>query len=495
MRTASASGGASGFDRGGGARYRATRGSEPRSPGRNAPERTRPGSSRESGNTQDREDRRRHVQDSGAFDAAGRAHPGAVQEDNAVETMPERRDPGDHAARRLRTLIARLEPMVGEDHGDGARPFQAEQIAEDFVLVLVVSIYRFGEGAKFLWRDSRAPRGRVLHEEMSAGVDALEVDRQKVGSVPALEVENGLSIELARRMDSRELPEAVGRVSRRHPRSGNETPPRRRHIGGGLAEARPEQAGHLLGKSGARHRACARDLMEGQPVGDFEAGDALSRVGRVPADEPRGLSEFAGDVPERRHLPARACDRRRDPPRVDFDEIEDAVILGRTPRGDRRPDDRRDQRFLRTERPGGPFPLEPRERRQFPGRDQPVDDLQVRAVDPDEENARRSNGGGGSVRARYIAAASGAGEDRKKENEDGAAGHRRQCYLAGSLENAPSRAARRRECVPLPRLPAPDRSPHFGPTISQLESVRIGSEATLPRVVPFISQTPLSPRD
>ncbi len=135
---------------------------------------------------------------------------------------------------------------------------------------------------------------------MAARVDRLEVDGQEVGAERSLQRRRQPAIELARRVDLRELREPLRRPSglRRPGRPGE---PR---AGGGRVDRRlADFAGDLGAKALRKRRAGARgralDLVEAEPVRDLEARHLLGGMGRVPADEPRGLPERSGQVPER----------------------------------------------------------------------------------------------------------------------------------------------------------------------------------------------------
>ena len=103
-----------------------------------------------------------------------------------MKLVPERRQPRIGAARRLRPGVAALEAMVRNDEGEGVAARHPEQVPQHLVLVLVAAIHGAREGPEVRLRDARTARGRVLHEEMPAGIDQLEVDGEQVDPIPGL---------------------------------------------------------------------------------------------------------------------------------------------------------------------------------------------------------------------------------------------------------------------------------------------------------------------
>ncbi len=241
---------------------------------------------------------------------------------------------------------------------------------------------------------------------MAAGVNPFEIDGEQVRPVLSRERRDDLAVVLAGRENLRELSQAAGPIRReRRLRIRGEPRTHRREVRRRFAEFLAQVLDEPLGERGPGAGPRAANLVEGEAVGDLETLHPLGRIRGVPPDEPRGFSEFGRDVPESGDPAAGARDRRRPAVRADLDEVEHAVVFRFPARRDRRPDDRREERLLGPQGAERALPLEPLERRQLPLRDEPINDLEVRAVDPDQQDARRSP----------AASARGAAEPEKRE--------------------------------------------------------------------------------
>ena len=119
---------------------------------------------------------------------------------------------------------------------------------------------------------------------------------------------------------------------------------------------------------------------------------AVHRLGGVrrPQPEHDDLAPRARrHVPHRRRAALRAGDRLGDAvPRPPAREVEDAVLEGRDPGHHRRPQQRRQRRLLRREHSAAALAHQPLQLRHRARREQPVEVLPVRAVEPDHPHGR-----------------------------------------------------------------------------------------------------------
>jgi hypothetical protein len=125
---------------------------------------------------------------------------------------------------------------------------------------------------------------------------------------------------------------------------------------------------------------------------DVEPGDRLRRVGHRQVEQANRLARAPEGFPEPRHAARRAA-RQVDPvrPRRADPEVEDAVLAGVRPRHERRPGLRRQRMDRRSQRAPRPLAHQPREVRQVARVGQRADDVEGRAVDPQDEQRRPSH--------------------------------------------------------------------------------------------------------
>ena len=200
--------------------------------------------------------------------------------------MPERRLTFVRAPRRVGSPVAALEAVIGADDRQRAIAGERHDVRQHLVLILVAAFDGLREGRVVLSGDLRPARRRVLHEQMTAGVDRLEVDAKELGPILALQPAGDSPVVLRRRVDTRELADAALAVyaERRAARDKS------RASRGGVRRRRSEpllqRCRKVRRERCAFGRLLAGDLMKREAIRDLEAAHPLGRERRVPADEP-----------------------------------------------------------------------------------------------------------------------------------------------------------------------------------------------------------------
>ena len=347
------------------------------------------------GEAEQREDRRRDVEQRGAVHGDIRSNPGAVRDEDSLRAVPPRR-----VHRSAGTTCAALEAVIGYDQDMRAGTSQRDEPAEHLVVKSIQVVHDVAIPRKLPLRDFRQARRVEAHELVADLVDALIIDGTEV-PVSGFEQLRGDGVGAddlgePRRQECQSV--ADGRVRRVQLRRARDQRLEHRPIDLGGMNAQFGQRGRGVRRM---HRVLRRRpevrTRTGGGTGELPGNDGpahrLRGMAGLPAANhgtPAGLRE---DVPEGLAGPRAGADRP-DAGTVGrgFDEAVDTVCVGPLPGGDARPQDGREHRRERLEVAHGAALHESPEVRHPAGVEQRVDHLPVGRVPADEQDtpARRS---------------------------------------------------------------------------------------------------------
>ena len=229
----------------------------------------------------------------------------------------------------------------------------------------------------------------VLHEEVTAGVDQLEIHAHELRPVALNEQRSHPAVQLARGEKPRELrqaPLAVGAYA--CVGIGEEARAGAREVGGGRAKAPFDVQRELSGKGHSFGRRCTLHLMEGQPVRDLEAAHLFGRMSCVPAHEAGGATVGPGHIPQGRDSSVAAADGHWLSVGQDLHEVEDPVILRFSAGDDAGPDEGRKEGFARAQACRDTLASQAPQDRQASLPRQTLHDVRVGSVEAHEQDAR-----------------------------------------------------------------------------------------------------------
>jgi len=305
-----------------------------------------------------------------------------------------------HVARAARIVgeLAEPEAVIGNDEERRPAIHGSHEVAEDPV---GVDVHPLDGVAELLLLVAELPGEILLAEEVAEQVrrrvGRLDVDHQQIGLLALPQIEADLPVRVGRRQRPLEVADRVLEIEGPSELLVGDRDELRDLLLRDVRGTAREGGGLFLelGRVGVPRRVrrgLPERVLEEEVVAEVIADDAavhrLGRPGRPISDDAHLLARVRGDVPDRLGLAHLARHGKLLARRlVHRDEMSDAMLVRRLPGGDRRPDDRAQERLRAPELSVGAALPHLREVRELPFGDQEIDHVRVGAVEPEEEHA------------------------------------------------------------------------------------------------------------
>ena len=228
---------------------------------------------------------------------------------------------------------------------------------------------------------------------MADHVGALEVEHHQVRKAPVVELPGDPGLDSRRADRAHEQDELVRKALLARALGGNLADGNGDETGEVLVCDRAFSRGDLLHARRQRRGKCEALLRQALEedragvVGDEEALDLLRRMRGPPAHDAHRQARGGGHVPDRRHGTRVSGDRHLlAGDRIHLLEVEDTVDLRTDSGRQRRPHDRREDRYVGLEARGVSLGLEPLPVGHPPFGGQPVDELEVERVEAEPDH-------------------------------------------------------------------------------------------------------------